>query len=384
MVKRKHKLPFLADGNIDLERWLEETKSNYALESIDLLKKASQLAYTTSKGLTTFYGQPCIEQGLEMAEITLELTLDPTLAASAILVSVLHHNHLAPEIISEQVNADVETLVAATQKMQGLQLNLDKSRNQIQIDRIRKMLLAMVSDIRVVLIKLAERVSIMRGIKNINHAQRKRLAQETMDIYAPLANRLGIGQIKWELEDLAFHYNNPETYKSIATFLSERRSDRELHIHETISRLKDGLHTANIEAKINGRAKHIYSIYLKMQDKNVDMHNIYDYSAVRILVPTLQDCYTALSLVHNLWDHIPEEFDDYISHPKPNGYRSIHTAVIGPNNKNMEIQIRTFAMHEEAEHGVAAHWLYKKKKPIYPDTKPRLLFCVNYLHGKKM
>ncbi len=223
----------------------------------------------------------------------------------------------------------------------------------------------------------------MRGIKNINLVERKRLAQETMDIYAPLANRLGIGQLKWELEDIAFHYTNPEAYKTIANYLSERRVDREQRIKETIKSLQDHLAKANIKAKISGRAKHIYSIYLKVLRKHTDYKNIYDYSAVRILVPTLDDCYTALSVAHSLFEHIPEEFDDYINNPKPNGYRSIHTAVIGPDGKNLEIQIRTRDMHDEAEHGVAAHWIYKENKTQQSGYEAKITYLRQLLAWHK-
>lgn len=384
MVAVKQTFSYLPNGDVDIDAWLQKVNDQYHLKNTDLIVKACRLAETLSKGMTTFYGQPCIEQGLEMAEIILDLKLDQEAVAAAIISSTVQHTKTPIETIQEQLGETIKKLITSMIQMDVINnLVKAKSRNQTQIDRLRKILLAMASDIRVVLIKLAERTSLMRGIKNINPEERKRLAQETADLYAPLANRLGIGQLKWELEDLAFHYTNPEAYKSVAKFLAERRVDREHRIQETISRLREQFEKANIHAELSGRAKHIYSIYSKMQQKDLDLAHIYDYSAVRILVPTLSDCYTALSIVHNLWDHIPEEFDDYISNPKSNGYRSIHTAVIGPDNKNMEIQIRTRDMHEEAEHGVAAHWLYKEKKFEQSGYETKITFLRQLLAWHK-
>lgn len=375
MVAVKQKFPRLPDDRVDVEAWLEEIKKNYHLKNTDLIAKAAHLTEHATMGLTTFYGQPCIEQSLEMAEIILNLKLDQESVAAAIIMSAVQHSHTTIESISSQLNESIAKIVAGVTQMNAIN-NLAKmtSRDETQIDRLRKILLAMVSDIRVVIIKIAERTCLMRGIKNINLTDRKRLAQETMDLYAPLANRLGIGQLKWELEDISFHYIDPDTYKTIAKFLAERRTDREHRIKETISRLREELKLAHIDADISGRAKHIYSIYLKAHRKHLDYKAIYDSSAIRILVPTLDDCYNALSIAHNLWEHIPEEYDDYIANPKPNGYRSIHTAVIAPDGKHMEIQIRTRDMHDEAEHGVAAHWIYKENKPAPSGYESKITF----------
>jgi len=375
MVSVKEKFIYLDSGKIDLDSWLVKVKSSYHLTNIDLIEKAARYANETSKGLTTFYGQPCIEQGLEMAEIVLNLKLDQEAVAAAIMLSPIQHTKLTLEAVSETLSEEVTKLIRSVQQMEtihNMQKNAGRDQNQTQIDRLRKLLLAMVSDIRVVLIKLAERTCIMRGIKNISPIERKHIAQETRDIYAPLANRLGVGQLKWELEDFAFHYSDPETYKKIAKFLAERRVDREHRISTIIHSLRENLNQADIKSEISGRAKHIYSIYLKTLRKNLDYKDIYDSSAVRILVPSLEDCYAALSIAHSLWEHIPAEFDDYIATPKPNGYRSIHTAVMGPDGKNLEIQIRTFAMHEEAERGVAAHWIYKEDKSSHAGYETKI------------
>jgi GTP pyrophosphokinase len=386
MVSVKQKFAYLPDGELDIDSWLIKAKEFYHLEDISLLENTCLLAKKTSKGLTTFYGQSCIEQGLEMAEIILGLHLDQQAVAAALMMSTMQHTKMSTETVAQKLGDNVAKLIQGAQQMSAihkLPINIDKVRDTIQIDRFRKLLLAMASDIRVVLIKLAERTCIMRGIKGINPTERRRIAQETMDIYAPLANRLGIGQLKWELEDLSFHYIDPTSYKAIAKFLAERRVDREQRIHTIITRLKETLAQASLNASVSGRAKHIYSIYLKTHRKHTEYKHIYDTSAIRILVPTIEDCYSALSIVHQLWEHIPHEFDDYIATPKPNGYRSIHTAVIGPDTKNFEIQIRTKAMHAESERGVAAHWVYKENKSSQPDYEAKILFLRQLLDWHK-
>ncbi len=382
MVAMKHNLPRQTDGSVDLPLWLANSKALYHLKDIELIKKSAELAQQSSKGLTTFYGQPCIEQGLVMAEILLELQLDQESIAACIMMSTLEHTNIPNDMMAKNLNPDVLKLIHSAQQMKAIN-TLHKNRNETQIDRLRKTILAMVSDIRVVLIKLAEKTCILRGIKNINPIERKRIAQDILDIYAPLANRLGIGQLKWELEDISFHYIHPEKYKTIAAYLAEKRKDRQERIQKVISTIHQALSKANINATISGRAKHIYSIYLKMQKKHLDYKYIYDTSAVRILVPTMDDCYHTLSMVHNIWKDIPEEFDDYIANPKPNGYRSIHTAVIGPDNKNLEIQIRTHDMHNEAEHGIAAHWLYKEDYIKKTGYEAKIAFLRQLLSWQK-
>ncbi|MBV8801499.1 MAG: bifunctional (p)ppGpp synthetase/guanosine-3',5'-bis(diphosphate) 3'-pyrophosphohydrolase, partial [Gammaproteobacteria bacterium] len=381
MPANKKKLPILPNGKLDLPTWLNNIKKNNPEHTI--IEKAVIFAETTSTGLTTFYGQPCLEQGLEIADILLELNLDEEAVAASIITSTLKHTKLHLDIAKE-FNESIDKLVNGVLKMDLITtLNTKKDRSTLQTDRLRKTFLAMVSDIRVVLIKLATQTCILRGIKNINMAERQRIAEETLDIYAPLANRLGIGQLKWELEDLAFHYTNPDTYKAIASFLAERRIDRENRIHSIVLRLKDKFAKLKINASISGRAKHIYSIFLKMQKKHLDLKNIYDVSAVRVLVDKIEDCYTVLSIVHNAFDHVSQEFDDYIANPKPNGYRSIHTAIIDQEGKHLEIQIRTREMHNEAEHGVAAHWLYKEEKPKLSGYEAKITFLRQLLAWHK-
>jgi GTP pyrophosphokinase len=229
-----------------------------------------------------------------------------------------------------------------------------------QAENLRKMLLAMAEDVRVVLIKLADRIHNMRTLAALPPDKQRRIAKETLDIYAPLANRLGIWQLKWELEDLALRYLDPELYKRVAVMLDERRIDREHYLARFVEQLDTELKRIGLNAEVTGRPKHIYSIWRKMERKKIGYHQIYDLRAVRILVDSIPDCYKALGVVHGLWQYIPGEFDDYIATPKENNYQSIHTAVIGPEGKTVEVQIRTREMHERNELGVAAHWRYKE------------------------
>jgi GTP pyrophosphokinase len=239
----------------------------------------------------------------------------------------------------------------------------DAAERAAQAERLRKMLLAMVEDIRVVLIKLAERTAALRylmtGGPEMTEA-RQRTAREVLDLFAPLANRLGVWQLKWELEDLSLRALEPETYKAIATMLDERRLDRQRYIEDVIAVLARELGAAGVPAEITGRPKHIYSIWDKMRRKQAGIDSLYDIRAVRILVDDVKNCYTALGIVHHLWAPLPGEFDDYIAKPKANNYRSLHTAVIGPEGKPLEVQIRTREMHQHSEYGVAAHWRYKE------------------------
>jgi GTP pyrophosphokinase len=229
-----------------------------------------------------------------------------------------------------------------------------------QSEILRKMVLGMVEDVRVVLIRLASRTQTLRWFAKNDSAERAAYARETLDIYSPLANRLGVWQLKWELEDLSFRYLEPELYKRIARMLDGKRVERERYIADAIALLSSELKKLGVEAEITGRPKHLYSIWNKMRKKAVDFEEVYDVRALRAIVPDVKDCYAALGVVHNLWTPIPREFDDYISRPKGNLYQSLHTAVIGPGGKTLEVQIRTEAMHRQAEYGVAAHWRYKE------------------------
>jgi GTP pyrophosphokinase len=364
MVQLTISSPATREGVTNPEAWLQQLAAQYSIENIPLLRQAISLAQIAGSDRATPNGESCLNQGISMVEILAELNLDPETLAAAMIYSCVCYAGLNLEDVTEQINEKVSRLVKGTLQMEAVNLLRGEhyhSHDPGSIDNIRKMLLAMVDDVSVVLLKLAERLCILRNIAIFNDAKKRQVAKETMDIYAPLANRLGIGQLKWQLEDLSFRYLQPDAYKKISAALNERRLDRESYIKQFMGELNDVLREAEVQNfQISGRAKHIYSIHKKMMRKNLPIQEIYDISAMRILVPTVADCYTALSSVHARWTHIQKEFDDYIATPKPNGYRSIHTAVIGSNDKPIEIQIRTTKMHEEAELGVAAHWLYKE------------------------
>ena len=349
----------------DLEAWLSRVTSKLAYKDINLLRNACVLAQLAGEHEANWFGESCFHQGLVMVDILADLNVDQDTLAATMLHSSVQYADLQIADVNEHLGKSIMQLIDGVSKMDAANtLKYDSTSHNTdhgQIDRLRRMLLAMVEDVRVVLIKLAERIYLLRAAKVISGSERKALARETLDIYAPLASRLGVGQLKWELEDLAFRYLETSTYQNIATSLAQKRLEREAYVDHTISFLKTALDKNHIKnANVNGRAKHIYSIYRKMQRKNIDFDQIYDATAVRILVDSIEDCYTALSCVHSLWEHIGSEFDDYIATPKPNGYRSIHTAVKGPYHRNIEVQIRTYDMHNNAELGVAAHWIYKE------------------------
>lgn len=331
----------------------------------ELLSKAHQLTETINHEHDAAAQEAFLEKGLAMASQLEYLKCDSeTLAAAIIYPSFFHASH-TKDFITKELGEKVAKLLVSTLRMEAIDTLQNRptefSQQQNQADNLRKMLLAMVDDIRGVLIKLAERLVTLLHLRNRPTDEQQRIAKQAMELYAPLANRLGIGQFKWQMEDLAFRYLDPQNYALISKALKTRRKDREDYIRKVIATLNKLLQEAQLEkVKISGRPKHIYSIHRKIKRKRVTFSEIYDASAVRILVSNIQDCYAVLSLVHTAWRHIAQEFDDYIAKPKPNGYRSIHTAVIGPEDKNVEIQIRTFKMDDEAELGVAAHWKYKE------------------------
>ncbi len=308
-------------------------------------------------------GEPALDRALGTATILAGLKLDADSLRAALLLGVPVAGAFDADEIRERFGEDVATLVAGVARMGGIRATADgatKEERATQAENLRKMLLAMVEDIRVVLIKLAERTQALRALMGGDAQWRERTAQEVLDLFAPLANRLGVWQLKWELEDLSLRALEPATYKSIAKLLDERRLDRERYIEEAVDTLKKELADAGIAAEVTGRPKHIYSIWTKMQRKQAGIEALYDIRAVRILVDSVKDCYSALGLVHHRWTPLAREFDDYIAKPKANNYRSLHTAVIGPEGKPLEVQIRTREMHQHSEYGVASHWRYKE------------------------
>ncbi|MDX5628852.1 MULTISPECIES: GTP diphosphokinase [unclassified Brenneria] len=302
-------------------------------------------------------------RGIEMVEILSTLSMDNDSMRAALLFPLANANVVDEATLGETFGKNIADLVHGVRDMDAIrQLKATQTDSVAseQVDNIRRMLLAMVEDFRCVVIKLAERIAHLREVKDAPEEERVLAAKECTNIYAPLANRLGIGQLKWELEDFCFRYLHPEEYKRIATLLHERRIDREQYIDDFVKTLRAAMKEEGVQAEIYGRPKHIYSIWRKMQKKSLSFDELFDVRAVRIVVERLQDCYGALGIVHTHYRHLPDEFDDYVANPKPNGYQSIHTVVLGPKGKTLEIQIRTRQMHEDAELGVAAHWKYKE------------------------
>ncbi len=349
----------------DFEAWLAPIAKGKSAAEVDVLRRACKVAYRAHLRQTRASGEPYVRHSLAVAEILAGLRMDYETLAAAILHDVVEDSDVALQALEKDFGPAIALLVDGVTKMRVLRefqgQAADKGRKErAQAESLRKMLLAMAEDVRVVLIKLADRLHNMRTLMYLPEEKRRRIAQETLDIFAPLANRLGIWQIKWELEDLAFRYLEPTIYKQIAAWLDERRIDRERYIAQVVKKLKCELEKAEIEAEVTGRPKHIYSIWRKMKRKGLDFHQLFDVRALRVLVKDVADCYAALGVVHTLWPHVAGEFDDYIATPKENLYRSLHTAVIGPQGKTLEVQIRTHEMHQHAELGVAAHWRYKE------------------------
>lgn len=347
-----------------VEDWLASISATRSEEEKVILRRAVSLAYEAHAGQQRVSGESDIQHSLAVAKILANLGLDYESLVAAILHDVIEDNGVGLDDLKREFGPRIAGLVDGVAKMKVIQefQNLpDGSRREhAQAESLRKMLLAMAEDVHVVLIKLADQLHNMRMLSALPEKTQQRIARETMDIFAPLANRLGIWQMKWELEDLAFRYLEPATYKQTAGFLAERREDREAYLAKLVKTLSQELSQAGIKAEIAARPKHIYSIWRKMQKKSKTFEQIFDVRAVRVLVSDIRDCYAALGVVHSLWQHIPGEFDDYIATPKENNYRSIHTAVIGPEGKTVEVQIRTQDMHNQSELGVAAHWRYKE------------------------
>lgn len=336
------------------EEWIAHIIKQRGDKDIALLQNAIKLYTDKTPAL--------LDKGLGIADILLSLGLDNETLAATIVYPGYQAHEIQQDHILDLLNESGNKLVHDILQMQsiGKLQNLDQRGNN-QLENLRKMLLAMVSDVRAVLIIIAERLWLLRNAKFIDTSEQKKLAREIINVYAPLANRLGIWQLKWEIEDLCLRYIQPDIYSDIAKGLASRRQEREDYIKNMIALLTKMIPNLNIQKfEVNGRVKHIFSIYNKMQRKGVSLDKIYDSAALRVLVPTVNDCYAVLGLLQDTWAQIPEEFDDYINRPKPNGYRSIHTVVIGPENRIIEIQIRTYQMHQESELGVAAHWRYKE------------------------
>ncbi|NDJ51670.1 MAG: GTP diphosphokinase [Chloroflexi bacterium] len=324
------------------------------------IKRAYEFGESAHAGQKRKSGEDYFVHCVEVARIMVDLHMDSATIAAALLHDVVEDTSVTLEELEQDFSEDVAHLVAGVTKLDQFPLHEHTSKSQREAEYLRKTLLAMNQDVRVILIKLADRLHNMRTLGYMSPESQQRNAQETMDIFAPLASRLGIWQMKWELEDLAFRYLNPEKYRMIASLIDERRAERDKYVAKLVERLESMLKAEGIGAEVSGRSKHIYSIWRKMDRKDVGFDSIFDVRAVRVMVDSVTTCYQALGLIHNTWRPITGEFDDYIAAPKDNFYQSLHTAVILEDGKTLEVQIRTYEMHAHAEYGVAAHWKYKE------------------------
>ncbi len=360
-----------AGSDVDLESWLKRLSEQLDAGAIQQLRQACELVTrrAVEADTTQFeHRSNAYLAGVGMADILTHLRVDNETLIAAVLFRGVREKLIDLDEIGETFSENIQNLIRSTLAMGGLSELIERNRrvedhfenNQREhLSGIYKMLISVTEDVRVVLIKLAERTFAVRELASASRERQERVAREILTIYSPLAHRLGIAQLKWELEDIAFCFLSPERYKEIATLLSEKRLEREQYIQTMTQNLQSTLAEHGIRAEVTGRVKHIYSIYRKMKSKQLSFDQLYDIRALRVLVENISDCYHALGIAHQLWRHIPDQFDDYITNPKANGYRSLHTAVLA-ENKSLEVQIRTFEMHNEAELGVCAHFNYKE------------------------
>ncbi len=336
---------------------VDAVSANNPDADIEYLEEVYRFAEDLHKDQHRKSGEAYIIHPLSVAIILAELGMDETAIAAGLLHDVVEDTNCKKSGIADHFGEDVAFIVNGVTKLSKLECN---SKEERQLESYRKMFLSMAEDVRVVMIKLADRLHNMRTLRFQSEEKQRSIAQETLEIYAPIANRLGISKVKWELEDLCLRYLEPDAFYDLVDRIAMKRDEREEYIQSIISRMTDELDKMGIEAEISGRPKHFFSIYNKMKKQNKDLDELYDLIAVRLLVDSIKDCYAALGIVHTLWRPIPMRFKDYIAMPKPNMYQSLHTTVIGPNGDPFEIQIRTYEMHHTAEYGIAAHWIYKE------------------------
>ncbi len=347
-----------AEPTHTIEDVVEEARRHRPSINVGLLERAHDVATAAHEGQLRASGEPYVSHPIEVAYFLATLQMDAETLAGALLHDVPEDTELTVADIEKRFGREVGRLVDGVTKLS--KFGSARSVEEQQAENIRKMFMAMAEDVRVVIIKLADRLHNMRTLSYLPEDKQQRIAKQTMEIYAPLAHRLGMWQIKWELEDLSFKYTEPDKYRQMVEMLADRRKVRESFINKSISILRKELGNVAIAAEISGRPKHLYSIHKKMERKGAEFNEIYDLHAIRVLVDDVKDCYAALGVVHSMWRPIPGQFDDYIAMPKANMYQSLHTAVIGPDAKPLEVQIRTRHMHDVAEAGIAAHWRYKE------------------------
>ena len=365
---------------MNLAEFIIQIESFNANVDIELICKAYEFSDRIHAGQTRSSGEPYVEHCLEVAFILAEQHMDSTTLAAGLLHDVVEDTDTTIEQLRREFGDEVAELVDGVTKLSGIQFS---SREEQQVDYFRKMLLTMARDIRVILIKLADRLHNMRTLEPLSPERRKRIAQETRDVYCPLAHRFGINRVKMELEDLSLRFLEPDVYSELKQRIRETREQRESYIAQLVAPISEELKRNGIRAEVNGRAKHLDSIYRKIRIREVPYEEIYDLFAIRIITDTERDCYHTMGILHSMWKPVPDRFHDYIANPKPNGYRSLHTTVFGPDNRPVEIQIRTHQMHHVAENGIAAHWLYKEGRQQMSKSDRQMIWLRDVLEWQK-
>jgi GTP pyrophosphokinase len=365
---------------MNLAEFIIAVESYNANIDISLIRKAYEFSDKAHAGQYRESGDPFVEHCLNVAFILAEQHMDSATIAAGLLHDAVEDADATIDQIKAEFGEEISQLVDGLTKMSELRF---KSLAEQQVEYFKKMLLSMAKDIRVIVIKLADRLHNMRTLAHLPEDKRRRIALETKEIYAPLAHRFGMSKVKLELEDLAFKYMSPKEYSELERKIADSRDEREAYIKDLTGPLKAALEGANIKVDITGRAKHIYSIYRKVVNRGVPFDQIYDLLAMRVVVDTITDCYHALGIIHTMWPPIPDRFHDYIANPKSNMYRSMHTTVLGPRGKMLEIQIRTHAMHYTAEYGIAAHWLYKEGRKSHGELDRQMAWLREILEWQR-